>query len=189
LSFARKLAARKPSLWRPQVAFVIDEESLFRANLSIPHGDIDYDKDVKTSTGRPNIYMLLLGQLNRLAASGVPFDVYLAKDFDSDPALAATYRYVVRRITDSDKYIMPDEFNAKARALGAYVPVGPNKVEVNMNGDFLCVHALTNGTFDFKLPFPCKVRNVKSGELERVSGDAFKLSVEAGQTCWFLFEQ
>ena len=187
--FARALAARKPSPWRPQVAFVIDEESLFRANLFVPHGHIDYNRDVKTSTGRPNIYMLLLGQLNRLAVSGVPFDVYLAKDFDSDPSLSATYRYVIRRNVHSDEYITPVEFNARAHAVGAYVPIGPNKVEVNMNGDFLCVHALSNGTFDFKLPFPCKVRNVKSGELERVSGDAFKLSVEAGQTCWFLFEQ
>jgi hypothetical protein len=119
----------------------------------------------------------------------VPFDVYLAKDFDSDPALAGTYRYVVRRISDSDKYIMPDEFNANARAAGAYVPVEPNVLEVDMNGDFISVHALRNGTFDFKLPFPCKVRNVKSGQYENMNGDVFKIAVEAGQTCWFTLEE
>ena len=187
--FARLLASRKPSPWHPDVAFVIDEESLFRVNLLAPTGSYDYDTGVTTSTGMPHLFTRILGQLNRLAASGVPFDVYLAKDFDSDPSLAATYRYVIRRITDSDEYLRPAEFNARARAAGAYVPVGPNALEVDMNGDFLSVHALRNGTFDFKLPFPCKVRNVKSGLLEDVSGGAFRISVEAGQTCWFAFEQ
>ena len=187
--FARSLAARKPSPWHSQVAFVIDEESLFRVNLLAPSGSFDYDTGVTTSSGRPNLFTRILGQLNRLAASGVPFDVYLAKDFDNDSALVATYRHIIRRITPTDAYIRPAEFNARARAAGAYVPVEPNALEVNMNGDFLSVHALRNGTFDFKLPFPCQVRNVKSGQLEDVSGDTFKISVEAGQTCWFVFEQ
>ena len=186
--FARMLAARKPSPWRPQVAFVIDEESLFRINLFAPTGRFDYDMCMTTSTGRPNTFPRIAGQLNRMAASGVPYDIYLAKDFDSDPALAAAYRYVVRRIALTDAYIKPAEFNARARELGAYVAVGPNVLEVDMNGDFLSVHALRNGTFDFNLPFPCKVRNVKSGLYETVSGNAFKIDVEAGQTCWFTFE-
>ena len=95
----------------------------------------------------------------------------------------------MRRITDSDAYLKPTEFNARARAAGAYVPVEPNVLEVNMNGDFLCVHALRNGTFDFRLPFPCRVRNVKSGQDEIVSGDAFKISVEAGETWWVVFDR
>ena len=81
---------------------------------------------------------------------------------------------------------MPAEFNALARTAGAYVPVEPNAMEVDMNGDFISVHALRNGTFDFKLPFPCKVTNVKSGQEEQVCGDTFRISVEAGQTCWFV---
>lgn len=188
-SFARALASRKTSTWRPQTAFVIDEESLFRLNLFKYSGDDNYETSVTAASGRANMFTRFLGQLMRLAASGVPFDVYLAKDFDSDPALAATYRYVVRRISDSDKYIMPDEFNSKARAAGAYVPVEPNVLEVDMNGDFISVHALRNGTFDFKLPFPCKVRNVKSGQYENMNGDVFKIAVEAGQTCWFTLEE
>ena len=112
-------------------------------------------------------------------------DLNRGRILDSDPALAATYRYVIRRITDSDEYIKPVEFNARARAAGAYVPVEPNALEVDMNGGFLSVHALRDGTFDFKLPFPCKVRNVKSGQFEDVSGGTFKITVEAGQTCWF----
>ena len=56
-----------------------------------------------------------------------------------------------------------------------------------MSGDFLSVHALRNGTFDFVLPFPCAVRNVKSGKMEQVENGKFQISVEAGQTCWFTF--
>ena len=186
--FFRTLAAKKPFPWHSQVAFVIDEESLFRINLFVPSGKFDYDTCMMTSTGKPNTFPQMAGQLNRMAASGVPYDIYLAKDFDSDPALAATYRYVVRRISTTDAYMKPAEFNARARAFGAYVPVEPNALEVDMNGDFLSVHALRNGTFDFKLPFSCKVRNVRSGQFEEVSGDTFKISVEAGQTCWFTFE-
>ena len=151
----------------------MDEESLFRLNLLAPSGPgkFNLDTGVTTETGRANFFARISGQLHRLAASGVPFDFWLAKDFDADPALAASYRYVVRRITDSDRYIMPAEFNALARAAGAYVPVEPNTLEVDMNGDFISVHALRNGTFDFKLPFPCRVYNVKSGQEEQVHGD------------------
>ena len=39
-----------------------------------------------------------------------------------------------------------------------------------------------------RAPFPCKVRNVKSGKFEEVSGDTFKITAEAGETCWFTFE-
>ena len=188
---ARMLASRKPSPWHAQVAFVVDEESLFRLNLLAPSGPgkFNLDTSVTTETGRANFFARISGQLHRLAASGVPFDFWLAKDFDADPALAASYRYVVRRITDSDRYIMPAEFNALARAAGAYVPVEPNALEVDMNGDFISVHALRNGTFDFKLPFPCRVFNVKSGQEEQVHGDTLKIAVEAGQTCWFTLSE
>jgi hypothetical protein len=188
-AFARKLAGRRPSPWRPQAAFVIDEESLFRINLFKYPGDDNFETQVTGRSGRANMFTRFLGQLMRLAASGVPFDVYLAKDFDADDSLKRSYRHIVRRITDSDAYITPAGFNADARAAGAYVPVVPNVLEVDMNGDFVSVHALRNGTFDFRLPFPCKVRNAKSGLEETVTGDTFRISVEAGQTCWFTLEK
>ena len=185
-AFARRLAARKPSPWHPQVAFVIDEESLFRVNLiAYPPGG----KPSGMSFGQPNVYSLIFDQTQRLAGSGVPFDLWLAKDFDADPALAASYRHVVRRVAPGDRYITPAEFNADARAAGAYVPVEPNVMQVDMNGDFLSVHALRNGSFSFRLPFPCTVRNVKSGREEPLAADGtLPLTVESGQTCWFTLE-
>lgn len=183
----RELARGKPSAWRPQVAFVIDEESYFRQNILAYPREPSFDEDVREN-GRMSVFPLVSGMSMRLAASGVPYDIYLAKDFDSDPALAASYRYVVRRLSQEDKYITPVEFNAKARAAGAYVPVEPNVLQVDMNGDFVSVHALRNGTFGFKLPFPCTVRNMKSGLEEKVIDGGFAISVEVGQTCWFRLE-
>ena len=183
----RDLAKNKPSNWRPQVALVMDEESLFRLNLQMYPREPSYDEDLREN-GRMSVFPLLTGMTMRLAASGVPYDIYLAKDFDSDPSLAASYRYVVRRLSQEDKIITPLEFNAKARALGAYVPVEPNVLQVDMNGDFVSVHGLRNGTFDFKLPFPCTVRNLKSGQEEKVVDGSFRISVEVGQTCWFKLE-
>ena len=62
-------------------------------------------------------------------------------------------------------------------------------MQVDMNGDFLSVHALRNGSFSFRLPFPCTVRNVKSGREEPLAADGtLPLTVESGQTCWFTLE-
>ena len=79
----------------------------------------------------------------------------------------------------------PEFFNHIVREAGGYAPVGPHALQVNMNGDFLSVHALATGTYDFRLPFACRVVNVKSGEDEEVSGGILKLDMTAGQTCWF----
>jgi hypothetical protein len=184
----RELAKRKASQWKADVAFVIDEESLFRLNLFAYPRDPSYDEDLREN-GRMSVFAMISGMSMRLAASGVPYDIYLAKDFDSDKALASSYKYVVRRLSQDDVYITPIEFNARARAAGAYVPVEPNVMQVNMNGDFVSIHALRNGTFDFKLPFPCKVRNLKSKLEEKVDSGKITLNVEAGETCWFGLER
>lgn len=71
---------------------------------------------------------------------------------------------------------------------GAYVPARPG-VQVDMNGDFASIHCLRPGCYDFKLPFPCRVRNLKSGELEKASGNVVKLELSAGETVWLGFER
>jgi len=81
--------------------------------------------------------------------------------------------------------LTPEMFNRFARESGAYVPVGKPWLQVNMNGDFVSVHALRGGQWDFKLPFPAKVTNLKSGRKEWISGDLLKLNMTAGETCWF----
>ena len=54
-----------------------------------------------------------------------------------------------------------------------------------MDGDFVSLHALRTGNWDFTLPFPCRVVNAKTGQDEQVSGGKVHLSLTAGETCWF----
>lgn len=82
--------------------------------------------------------------------------------------------------------LSPGFFSRIAREAGAYVPVPPGVMQVNMNGDFISVHALRAGEYAFRLPFPCKVTNVKSGHAEDTADDILNLRMTAGQTCWFL---
>jgi hypothetical protein len=81
--------------------------------------------------------------------------------------------------------LSPGLFNRLARESGAYVPVVEGGLEVDMNGDFISVHALRSGEWDFRLPFPAKVVNLKSAKAENVSGGKMKLRLTAGQTAWF----
>lgn len=81
--------------------------------------------------------------------------------------------------------LSPSFFNQLCHESGAYVPVSDGGLQVNMNGDFLSVHALRNGRFAFRLPFACRVRNLKSGREETVTGDVLPLVMTAGETCWF----
>ena len=61
-------------------------------------------------------------------------------------------------------------------------------MQVNMNGDFVSVHCLVPGVYDFVLPFRCNVRNLKNG---KVFADvkSVKLDMSAGETRWFTLEK
>lgn len=84
--------------------------------------------------------------------------------------------------------LSPSWFNRIARESGAYVPVDAAGLQVNMNGDFVSVHAARGGRFAFRLPFPCGVTNVKTGEREPAPGGVLNLDVTPGETCWFLLD-
>jgi hypothetical protein len=85
--------------------------------------------------------------------------------------------------------LSPELFNRLVRESGAYVPVDKTGIVVYMNGDFISLHALSGGRYDFKLPFDCTVRNVASGKIEKTRGRTLPLNVTAGETCWFLLER
>ncbi len=77
-------------------------------------------------------------------------------------------------------------FNKLARDAGAYVPVaGGGRLQVDMNGDFVSIHALDNGHFDFRLPFPCKVVNLKTGKPVATTDGILPLDLVAGETRWY----
>ena len=111
--------------------------------------------------------------------------------FEDDNSIAIAMRRdgICRRIYISAPGGMsPGFFNRIVRHAGGYAPVNAGCLQVNMNGDFISVHALKAGRYDFKLPFPCKVTNVKSGKEEPAANGILPLNMTAGQTCWFTLD-
>ena len=167
---ARPIYCGKPHPWRPTAAFVIDEADLLalqRADGSClrPKADV-------------NDYVV------QIAASGVPFDMYMKSDIARHPDIMSRYRYVVEydRLTHLRT---SKEINSEARAAGAYVPLPPDVVQVDMSGDFVSVHCLVPGRYDFRLPRSCRVVNMKSGKDEQTDGCILPIELAAGQTSWF----
>ena len=82
--------------------------------------------------------------------------------------------------------LTPEFFNRLAREAGGYVPVvGGGKMQVDMNGNFVSLHALKTGHFDFRLPFPCKVVNLKTDKPVATSDGTLPLDLVAGETRWY----
>ena len=80
----------------------------------------------------------------------------------------------------------PRFFNRLVREAGGYVPiVGGGNVQIDMNGDFVSIVALESGHYDFRLPFPCKVTNLKTGKVAPVAGEVLPLDLVAGETRWY----
>lgn len=143
-------------------------------------------RTARSMFGRPNNYPR--GERGTVAeAPGVHV---IARFTDGAPAIAELKDADCRRLYFSAPGgFTPELFNRYARESGAYVPVEGARAQVTMNGDFISVHALRNGPFEFKLPFACKVKNVKSGAYEKTCGEKMRLNLTAGQTCWFTVER
>jgi len=83
----------------------------------------------------------------------------------------------------------PGFMNRLARESGAYAAVDRTGLQINMNGDFVSVHCLRPGKYDFTLPFECQVLNLKTYELEKTVGRILKLNLTAGETCRFWLDK
>ena len=70
-------------------------------------------------------------------------------------------------------------------AAGGYAPAPAGSLQLDMNGDFIAIHCLATGRYDFKLPRPCRVRNLKSGRWEKTAGDVLPLDLNGRESCWF----
>jgi hypothetical protein len=80
--------------------------------------------------------------------------------------------------------LTPKFFNRLVREKGGYVPV-EGGLQVDMNGDFISVNALDTGRYDFKLPFPCTVENLKTSSPVETDGKTLRLDLVAGETRWY----
>ena len=115
--------------------------------------------------------------------------------FDEKPGTIVLARYAIDRkpaIVRRGKHIAvgqaagltPRFFNRLVREAGGYVPVEKG-LQVDMNGSFLSVTALETGHFDFRLPFPCKVMNLKTGRPVPAADGVLPLDLVAGETRWY----
>lgn len=166
---ARPIYCGKPNPWRPTAALVIDESDLLGLQRGVGRNE------------RASADLSLC--IEHIAESGVPFDVYMKGDFDRG-SLADRYRYVWR-YDRRTKLKTGAELNAEARAAGAYVALPPGRVQVDMNGDFVSLHCIVPGRYDFRLPRPCEVVNLRSGKKESVRNGVLPLDLAPGETCWF----
>ena len=187
--------------WRPNVAIVVDERAFAMRNILKPSVQPFVWRDA-SNDGVNACY-------RKLCAAGVPYDVWLAEDFLRKPKLAENLKLIVwsgmpqsdarrdalfaklkaqgvRVIRSED---MPSheplEFLRLVKETGGYAPLDRLGLQVDMNGSFLSVHCLMPGRYNFKLPFPAKVINLKSGLEEPIVDDILPLELVAGATCWF----
>ena len=182
--------------WTPSVAIAVDERGMLLRN-SIAHY---YSAEEKA----------MQEQIRLLSSSGAPCDMWMASDFAERPERALGYKVVVfadlrapdaaRRtllgrlasagvktvFVDPAKRMTRRAFAALVRDAGGYVPAHDG-LQVDMNGRFLSIHALKGGHYDFTLPRPLAVRNLKDGSSAGRT-DRLKLDLTAGETCWFKLE-
>lgn len=105
---------------------------------------------------------------------------------DGRPALASCARNGSREVYVCEPSgLTPQLFNRLAREAGAYVAVDGGGLQVNMNGDFVSVHSLRPGRYEFRLPFDCRVVNLRTNREEPVANRVLELRLTAGETCRF----
>ena len=106
---------------------------------------------------------------------------------DGAPAIAARDAGRGRHVVFSEAGgVSPGAFNKIARESGAYVALPPDVAQVDMNGDFVSIHALADFEAPFRLPYPCKIVNLKNGREETTQGGIMHLKMTAGETCQFV---
>jgi hypothetical protein len=191
--------------WRPNVALVVDERAFAMRNVLKPGKHPFVWRDA-SNDGINACY-------GKLCAAGVPYDIWLAEDLFRDPELAAGAKLLVwtgmpksdarrdaffsamrmKGVTIVRSEDMPShkptDFHRMVRNAGGYAPLDRPGLQVDMNGNFISVHCLIPGRYDFRLPYPAKVVNLKSGKLEPVTGNILNLELVAGETCWFSYSK
>lgn len=192
--FRERLLAKPPSPWRPDLVWIIDEKSICL-----------YNRPGQPKVG--SVYRMVNRARETMGASGVPYETRLIEDFQRDPSIAKRYRAAllagflhpddsrkkvmddlaaagVKTLVEQARGITAEELNAFASSAGVFIAAKPG-LQVNMNGDFVSVHALWADDWELHLPFDGRVVNVKSGREVPVRDRTVRLSLTAGETAWF----
>lgn len=80
--------------------------------------------------------------------------------------------------------LSPQYLNRLVRESGGYAPAAYG-LQVDMNADFLSLHCVIPGHYDFKLPGTRVVTNLKTGREVPTDGNVLPLDLVAGETRWY----
>ena len=85
--------------------------------------------------------------------------------------------------------LTPDYFHHLAKESGAYVPTDGHGLEIDMNGDFISIHCLVPGHYDFTLPFKARVQNMKTGAAIGSLQTSIEMNLTAGESRWYRIKE
>ena len=206
------LTAETPDGWKASVAVVLDEEGVLLRNRvgrnlsmrevqntaeqlqSLASASVPFDillaDDLMTGKVRGSEYKALVMAgfyridearaklISSLKASGVKL-VFLA---DSGACGGAESCAGSETIVEPGG-LSPSRFNSFVKCSGGYVCAKPG-LQVDMNGNFVSVHCIRTGRYDFALPFKADMTNLKTSD--KVQGaHAIPLDMTGGETRWF----
>ena len=123
---------------------------------------------------------------DRFATSESPKQQVMAR-FSKDRAVAVAERqmdgwksvYIAEGGGLSSQY-----FRKLVGESGGYVPSEAG-LQIDMNGDFLSVHCIRPGRYDFKLPRRCSVVSAEDGKTMVDNGMVLPLDLKTGETTWY----
>lgn len=179
--------------WHPDAVVVVSEYELSLYNRP------GYPKV-------PNAAAMVLPQWPNLSMSGCPYDIRLVEDFIENPALVKCYKAAalvgfayptevqqklmksfdeagVKHFTVTKTY-SARHFHDFVVSAGGYAASEPG-IQIDMNGNFMSVHALKTEIREIVLPFPCQVINVFNGAVEATKDGKLCVDMSSGETCWF----
>lgn len=161
---------------RPEPGFTAAETRSYIYSLYLGH-----------ALGKRDIWAANHHRPVRFSVKGAKGDRVIGRYVESGaPALLETWRGRARVIYVCDiAGLSPALFSRLVRESGGFVPVPPSVAQVEMNGDFVSVHALKAWKGDFRIPFEAEVVNLRSGVRERTDHCRFPVEFDAGGTYWF----
>jgi hypothetical protein len=209
---AADLVARPVGNWCPSVAVVLDEEGMMLRNRvgrslswrevrntaeqlqTLAGASVPYDmlvaEDLLSGNVKAERYKALvmagfyqIGDrraklISSLKARGIKL-LFLADSGACGGADACKGSEMISEPGGLDQV----RFNSFVRDAGGYVPA-PAGLQVDMNGDFVSIHCLKGGRYDFRLPFVSDVRNLKTG-VNRSSVGTLTMDMTGGETRWY----
>ena len=213
---AAKLLEAPPSEWRAPAAVVVDEDGLLHRNRVGVHlsmrevNNTPYQMQDLSASAVPYDIMLAQDVIDNPSVMDGRAVAVMSGFYKIDAKRKAMISELKKRgvrlvfLADSGalggkeamegalciaepRGLRPEAFNAFVREAGGYVP-SPVGLQVDMNGNFVSIHCLKQGHYDFVLPFAADVTNLKTGGVFN-NVRAIPLELTGGETRWYAIKE